>query len=271
MTDPQRFSRRSKGLAAELLRAGASERPNEQGMQQTLLALGLSGVVLSSTGVAAATAAASAPLTSAASASAAAGSVGLTTAGTVKAVSATLIIKWVGIGVLGGVGLAGVAVVASPMPNAVVPSAPRAPEVSPTPAAPARPQPRTAVAGSAAPSAVPPVAVPAASSALHAGAVEARAANPELDLGELLAAEVAYVDRARALLAASSSSQGLALLEAYERKFHEARLLPEVLFLQLEAYERSGRSTEARRIAQRLVDTFPNSPHVGRARKLLDQ
>lgn len=270
MTDPERFSQRSKGLAAELLRAGASERPNEHGMQQTLLALGLSGVVLSSTGVAAATAA-SAQLTSVASASAAAGSVGLTTAGTVKAVSATLIIKWVGIGVLGGVGLAGVAVVASPMPNAVVSSAPRAPEVSHTPATPARPQPRTAVAGSAASSAAPPVAVSAASSAPRAGAVEARASNPELDLGELLAAEVAYVDRARALLAAGSSSQGLALLERYEQKFHEARLLPEVLFLRLEAYERSGRSTEARRVAQRLVDTFPNSPQVGRARKLLDQ
>ena len=34
MTDPERFSRRSKGLAAELLRAGASERPNEHGIRR---------------------------------------------------------------------------------------------------------------------------------------------------------------------------------------------------------------------------------------------
>src|SRR4051812_28420253 len=112
MTDPERFSRRTKGLAAELLRAAANERPSDRGMQQTLLALGLSGVVLSSTAVAAATAA-GAQLTRVACASAATGSVGLTSAGTVKAVSATLIIKWVGIGVLGGIGLAGVAAVAS--------------------------------------------------------------------------------------------------------------------------------------------------------------
>jgi outer membrane protein assembly factor BamD (BamD/ComL family) len=101
-------------------------------------------------------------------------------------------------------------------------------------------------------------------------AVESRAAEPALEAGSPLATEVAYVDRARALLAAGQSSQGLALLEHYEQKFREARLLPEVLFLQLEAYQRAGRSAEARNAAQRLVDGFPKSPHAGRARKLLE-
>lgn len=267
MTDPERFSRRSTGLAAELLQAAAKERPSDHGMQQTLLALGLSGAVLSGAAVAAATAG-GAQLTRVASASAATSSVGLTSAGTIKTVSATLIIKWVGIGVLGGVGLAGVATVASPMPSAIVRVAPpRTAEVSRTRAKPTRSEPRTAalVASTA------PVAVPVAPSTPRVVAVEPRASNRELDLGERLAAEVAYVDRARSLLAASPSSQGLSLLEGYEQKFHEARLLPEVLFLQIDAYERAGRSAEARRAAQRLVDTFPKSPHVGRARKLLDQ
>jgi outer membrane protein assembly factor BamD (BamD/ComL family) len=100
---------------------------------------------------------------------------------------------------------------------------------------------------------------------------EPRALAKGADRGELLAAEVSYVDRARSLLSGGQSSQGLALLESYERQFREARLLPEVLFLQFEAYERAGRYADARRAAQRLVASFPTSPHAGRARKLLGE
>jgi len=268
MTDPERFSRRAEGLAAELLRAGASERPSDHGLQQTLLALGLSGVVVSSTSVAAASATGSgAGAPSLAATSAASGSVGLTTAATIKTASAALVVKWLGIGVLGGVGLAGVAVVASPSPSAAVsPANVPAPAMNRAPATPTRREPPTAAVASLAPQ----VAVSAALSAPRAPmlAIESRLANPELDAGQPLAAEVAYVDRARALLA-SHSSQGLSLLEGYEQKFHQPRLLPEVLFLQLEAYERSGRSSEARRAAERLVNGFPKSPHAGRARRLL--
>jgi len=71
MTDPERFSQRSTGLAAELLRASAAEQPNARGMQQTLMALGLSGVVLSTTSVAGATAVGAAPVASAVSGGAA--------------------------------------------------------------------------------------------------------------------------------------------------------------------------------------------------------
>jgi outer membrane protein assembly factor BamD (BamD/ComL family) len=92
---------------------------------------------------------------------------------------------------------------------------------------------------------------------------------PAIDVGAPLAAEVAYVDRARALLRAGQTEQGLSLLRGYEAQFPEARLLPEVLFLQLETLERSGRTGDARAAAQRLVDGFPQSPHAARARKLL--
>jgi len=268
MTDPERFSRRSTGLAAELLRAGADDQPGPDGMQQTLVALGFSGVVLSSAGVAGAASVGSAPLTSAVSASAATS--GLTTVGAIKSASATLVIKWVGIGLVGGVGLASVASVAarpSPKSSAVDHAPPSTAQVNRAAVTPRRPESRPAVADSPAPQLVAS-AVP---SALHAVAVavESRATNSELEVGELLAAEVAYVDRARALLAAGQSSQGLSLLAGYEQKFRGARLLPEVLFLQLEAYERSGQSNEARNAAQRLVADFPKSPHAGRARKLL--
>jgi len=273
MTDPERLSQRSTGLAAELLRAAAGERPSDVGMEQTLLALGFSGAVLGGASATAAAAVGGAKLTSAVSAGAGAGGVSLASAGTLKATTATLVIKWLGIGVLGGVGVASVAAVASgpsAPPNVVhqaTPFLPPTPRAHGAIAAPARLQPGPPASESAAPETV----IPAAPSAPRIGGVESRSSQPALDMSVPLAAEVAYVDRARALLVSGQSSQGLALLESYEQRFSVARLLPEVLFLQLEAYERSARSAEARRAAQRLVDGFPNSPHAGRARRLLGQ
>ncbi|HKO46460.1 MAG TPA: hypothetical protein VJV79_01975 [Polyangiaceae bacterium] len=274
MTDPERFSRRSTGLAAELLRAGADERPTDHGVQQTLLALGLSGVVLSTASAASAVAVSGAQLPGAVSASAGVTGVGLASAGTIKTVTATLIIKWLGMGIAGGVSLMGVAAVAT---NPVAPSqvahltksttTPAAPIVSATRER-ARTEWQPTVVGTQAPkidsSAAPSVPRVAA-------LVPSQAAEQSLDVSSPLAAEVAYVDRARALLVTGQSGQGLALLERYEREFRETRLLPEVLFLQLDAYERSARSADARRAARRLADEFPRSPHIGRARKLLEQ
>lgn len=265
MTDPERLSRRRTGLAAELLRAAAEEQPSDRGMQQTLLAVGVSGAILSSSSAAVA----SAQLTGATSVSAVAGGAGLTTAKSVSSISVALIAKWVGLGALGGLGLAGVAeVTALPPPRAVASHVEtRAPRVAHS-ATPARPATRAGVSSSAEPE-IATSAAPAA--ALRAPLVEPRALAPAVDVGVLLAAELSYVDRARSLLTSGQSSQGLELLESYERQFREARLLPEVLFLQLEAYDRAGRHAEARRAAQRLVASFPTSPHAGRARKLLGE
>jgi hypothetical protein len=269
MTDPERLSQRHTGLAAELLRAAADEQPSDHGLQRTLLALGVSGAILSSTSAAGA-ALASAQVTSATSASAAAsGGVGLSTAGAVSSISATLVVKWVGLGVLGGLGLAGVADVTTlPPPRAVASHVHKAADrVAHPTTTPARPAPRALAVSSAAPE----IAVSAAPAAPRAAVIEPRVPVPIAEVGAPLAAEVSYIDRARSLVAAGQSSQGLALLESYEQHFREARLLPEVLFLQLEAYERAGRHADARRAAQRLVASFPTSPHAGRARKLLGE
>ena len=101
MTDPERIARRSRGLAAELLRAGADEEPSAASVEKTLVALGVSSAVLSATSAAGAAAAAGGNASSAVS------------AGTAKAVSLSLLAKWVGIGVVSGVGLAGAAAVAT--------------------------------------------------------------------------------------------------------------------------------------------------------------
>jgi len=272
MTDPERISKRSRGLAAQLLQAGAEEQPAEASVQQTLAALGASAAVVSAAGSAGAVAG-SAKGALGAGAGAGTATVGGTAAGgAVKVVSATLLMKWVGIGVVGGVGLAGAAAVASgpavspPAFHAVVAAPAPAPEpvLKPAPATPELLAPSTAVEA-------PVVAVPTTPStpAPHVGAGEPVTPAPVLEIGAPLAAEVAYVDRARALLASGQVEPGLALLRSYERDFPEARLLPEVLFLQLETCDRLGRASEARSAARRLLDGFPKSPHASRARKLL--
>jgi hypothetical protein len=263
MTDPERISKRSTGLAAQLLRAGAEEQPSDAGMEHTLVALGVAGAVLTTSTATSAAAAGGAAVAGGAAAAGGAAS------GGAKAVSATLLVKWIGIGVVSGVGLAGAAAVvtspkattASSMQVAAAPpqifSAGKIGVAAPPPIAPLEAAPAPEIAAS--------VVVPAP----HVSAPEPVAEAPNRDVGAPLAAEVAYVDRARALVAGGQSEQGLSLLRNYERQFPEARLLPEVLFLQLETLDRLGRASEARLAAQRLVDGFPKSPHATRARKLL--
>lgn len=248
MTDPERISKRSAGLAGELLRAASDEQPAEAAMQRTLAALGLSGAILATSSVA--------------SASLAGAQVGA--AGT-KAVTAALLVKWIGIGVVSGVGLAGAAAMvsapASPAPASVV-SAP----------------PARAVTRASAPAGKPvrpfdPTPLPPPSSSAPTVAARSSAAAvalPEVETAPL-AAELSLVDRARSLLGTGQPEQSLALLTGYEREFPAARLLPEVLFLQLEAFERLSRRSEARHAAERLVSAFPQSPHAARARRLLSQ
>src|SRR6478752_4528230 len=144
MTDPERISKRGVGLAAQLLQAGADEQPRHDGVQRTLVALGVSGVVLTSTS--AASAATGAKLMSGAAA----------ISGTASVVSTTLLLKWVGIGVVAGIGLAGAAAVATaPSAPARVASIPTrsAPQVRPQPAIPKSAQPAPALAVAPAPEA----------------------------------------------------------------------------------------------------------------------
>ncbi len=243
MTDPERISRRGAGLAARLLQSSAEEQPHAAGMQRTLAALGVSGAVWGATSAA-----------------------GAATAASGKGMTALLLVKWVGVGVVSGVGLAGAAAlvsspVSAPRPalsasasKALPPLITHTPSVAPRASEPAAP---VVEAEPPAPAITPRASAPAPS------------VSAPPDMGAPLAEEVAFVDRARAALAAGRTEAGLAELSRYEQAFPEARLLPEVLFLQLEAYERQGRSSEARRAAQRLVSGFPRSPHAARARSLL--
>lgn len=247
MTDPERISKRHGGLAAELVRAGAAEAPPARGLERTLAALGVSSALVTAGATASATAA---------------------TAVSTKTVTGLVLAKWIGAGVLGGVALSGTAALvtspAAPPPSIVATAKPAialsAAALAPTSEAPSAPRMPEAAASSAEVD-IPPLRSPAA--VMAAPALEA------LEVGVPLAAEVAAVDRARALLASGQAERGLAELVRYEREFPDARLLPEVLFLRLETYVRLGRDAEARSAASRLLRGFPQSPHAARARKVL--
>lgn len=265
MTDPQRIAERG-GFAARLLQAGAEEQPDPAGVSRTLAALGISGAVLTSSAAVGAVAAGS-KVSSAVSG----GAVAISTGGTAAAsgASALLVVKWIGVGLLGGMSFAGAASIATrPTPSEPA-AATVAPRIAVVP-------PRVSTAERAVAPVVTEAAPELAPSSVVAPALRPSLPEPpsplaETDPGAPLSAEVAFVDRGRGLLRAGRTVEGLALLESYEQQFSEARLLPEVLFLRLEACERLGRTAEARRVAERLLKGFPKSPHAARARKLLEK
>jgi hypothetical protein len=274
MTDPERISKRSFGLAAQLLQAGGDEQPGAAGLEHTLAALGVSGALLTTAMATNAAAAGATKLSGTALAGSAASVTAAGLAGSgAKVVTASVLAKWLGVGVLGGVTLSGAA---SLLSGAATPVSRQALQVSaPLPKVTPSAEPPHAVA--------PAVEVPAPALAESAAAADASVAAPSLpaappvtddvavEVGAPLAAEVTFIDRARALLASGQAEQGLSQLRRYEQEFPEARLLPEVLFLRMETCERLGRSSEARLAATRLVRGFPHSPHAARARKLLER
>ena len=258
-------------MAAHLLQAGASERPEDASVDRALRALGVSGAILSTSAAASGAKVSTAATAGGGAGAGVAGGAAAAASSTAKAVSATFLVKWIGIGVVGGVGLAGAAVVAAgpatPKPAAVVAASLPEPRVVVAPAPVVQPARPSDVVDVPAPVA-PPLAV-ASTPRVSASVPEPAAAPPAHEESAPLAAEVASVDHARSQLAAGQAAQTLATLQNYEQQFPAARLLPEVLFLRLEAGERLGRTAEARTAAQRLVDGFPQSPHASSARKLL--
>jgi hypothetical protein len=236
-------------LGSKLFRAGRDEWPSDEALARTLSAIGAGAAVATVAGGAVAAAGASA---------------GTAAKGSVVAISFASVAKWLGIGALGGVVVAGVAhqitprasapltptaIVASPAAPARQAKEPKTPKLEPVPTAATEPEP------------------PKASEKPHA-LVRDQAEHDER--GVPLAAEVALVDRARAALASGSAGRALDELRAYESSFPEPRLLPEVLFLRMEAHLAAGNAARARETAEQSIRLFPRSPHAARAREVIE-
>ncbi len=255
MNDPERLLHASpEGLSARLLRAGVDEAPTRRSLERTLVAVGAATGVLGAASTAGALGAAST-----------AGSVGATGVG--KAVTTLTLVslaKWAGLGVAGGVAvsLAGQVVErAAPRnvessPVVVVSTAPASvPSIERVAPEPKGEKPRAEASVEAEPRLVVPPSAPKTSG--------------DESLGAPLAAEVMFVDRGRALFQRGDAAGALAALAAYERTFTPPRLLPEVLYLRMEASLAAGNRTRANDIARRIVRDYGKGPQAARARAVL--
>lgn len=250
MTDPDRLMNELPGdIGRTLIEAGVDEQPSEAARRRALVALGIGVPVFGVASVA---------LGASAAKGAAAGTSALASG---SMVSGIVIAKWLGAGVAAGV-LATATAQLVQRPSVTAPSARVAPAVvaapKSEPLAPVVPRPVVGAPNVEEPEPARVTAPPAAP------VVEAAPALP-------LAREVAFVDRARALLEGGNASGAAEALRNYEREFEQPKLLPEVWVLRMRAAERAGDMAGARILATRLVEVFPKSPHTARARQMLEK
>jgi hypothetical protein len=266
-------------LLKSLISAGREEEPQAAALRRTLVAVGVAGVLSTTSAAAAASNAATAAGASGSpavgalaggSASASAAATSTAVAGAAKSVaSSTLIVvaKWLAVGALTGTvassAVYGVSGALTPAPVASSASA-----VGPTPSAPKvlprRSNPADEVREIPAP---PPIEVPPPPPAV--GPAPAAAEPSAERAGSSLAAEVMALDSARQALGAGDAPRTLDLLNGYEARFREPRMLPEVLYLRLEAFTLKGERANAEAVARRILLVYPTSPHAARARAVL--
>lgn len=248
-------------LLRSLISAGREEEPTSAALQRTLAAVG-AGIALS-----AAASALSVPATASTLGGAGSAAVGLAE----RAASSMLVLigKWLAVGVAVGT------VASSAAYSFSVAEAPQTHQELATAQVPSKrlvatPAPRTAPALPEAPAPVLEIVPSARVAALPPFAIGTRAAvEPKADPGLPLAAEVAALDRARQALASNDAGRALELLSGYEMRFPEARMLPEALYLRLEAFNLSGDKPSAESVARRILHAYPGSPHAARARTAL--
>jgi TolA-binding protein len=101
---------------------------------------------------------------------------------------------------------------------------------------------------------------PAASAPVHRRAASA----PAGDLRD----QIALLDNARAAIAAGSADQALELLRRYADRYPAGSFRPEAAALRIEAMVKSGRTDEARMLAERFIAEHGASPLSERVRRL---
>jgi len=266
MSDPPRLLDQATGtLTSRLLRAGVDEQPSDVVLRRTLAAAG-TGIAIASTTTAAA---------------AGSGATG------VAPVTLLALAKWVGVGTLGGlVTITAATQLGAPRARSTDQGAPTHVEAAPTlqrglktetkganipvitaddtsatPSSPvmalrekASPDPRRANETSE-PHDPPSLAAPVPT-----------LVNPPAPLAE----EVSFVDRGWASIRSREYARVLADLAVYERRFPNMSLLPEVLFLRMQAESELGNPDRAKAYARRILSAFPQSPQSARARDVLE-
>ena len=257
--DPIRLQQgNTSPLVRSLIVAGRTEQPRAALVRQTLLAMGVTAQHAATLSVAS-----SASIKAGAAAPAAVGTASTTTLSSAAGISLPILAaKWVSIGLVGG------ALAVSAASNVGRPRTPNHRVEVPA-------YPKSAGVVRSAPDLASnetrPEQPPATTTARPSRPVSVTLATPSaaVDHGSQLAAEIAVLDRARQAVSTGNGAQARQLLRKYEIEFPKARMLPEAWFLRLEAATLEGDSVAASAAAQEIVRSYPASPHVARARKVL--
>jgi hypothetical protein len=256
-----------------LLDSARDDVPSARARSRTLAAMGVGAGVLAGTSHAA----------HAATKLVATGAVSGATKG-VGAVSAVVLLKWVGTGaIVGSVVAAAVATATTPGLIFSGHAAPAAGEQTVSVHA-LSTRPAAAQYGAAGPS----VVAPAPDRATIEASKHVPVTSPEkgdrpaavvtsppipagapVPAGSSVVAEVASLDRARAALAAGDAREAIARLSAHDVAFPTGALQPEAVVLRVRALVALGERGRAAQVANRFIAVHPESAQAGRLRALI--
>jgi TolA-binding protein len=262
MTSPSRREPQEKDVRRALLDSARHDAPTAQAIRRTRTAVLLA-------------------MTTAASTTAA-------TAMSTTAARWITMLKWLGVGTLGGLTTVGAIHVASHHAQSgavsMQPQLPKGADQTATPRSPL-----SAVSGFPIAQSAPPPSAPDPSVTEHAAPApsqqsESRPAGPSLletppapapaassSAGASLAQEVAMLDEARRALAQGRAGEALAALDRYRRDYPSGRLGQEATFVRIQALSMQGNTAAARSVAEQFLQTSPTSPLADRVRAVLKQ
>ena len=115
----------------------------------------------------------------------------------------------------------------------------------------------------------PAVATEASETALAPAAVPPIPATAPVQAGSSVVAEVASLDRARAALASGDARESLTRLSAHDAAFPTGALQPEAVVLRVRALIALGERGRAAQVANHFIAVHPESAQAGRLRALI--
>lgn len=263
MNSPIRLLESSPSPAARaLLQAGLRERSRPSALRSTALALGVGGSLVAASTSAAASAGATAILAP------------------VVAPSLTVMVgKWVALGMLGGVALAGgaslVTAPATQVDATATATAAAKTTTAVSPANTASPTPGPELPSLEAEVQVAPLATaerkptPGSKARIEMTATAAAApASASLPNAQSLSREIAMIDASRRALSSGNAAAALAQLDQYAASLRTGTLDREAQLLRIDALALAGQRAAALGLAERYLASYPNDPHAARLREL---
>lgn len=252
MSDPRRLSEEGgSDLELSLLRSARHDAPSSASRRKALVALGLAGSV--GAAVTATTATSTA------------------TTAIVKS-SAGALLKWIAVGVIGGVVTVGAVTLVQPSTSGPDGGGSRVPGAAPQASPAAKGLAARAQAEQSKPietaAPLPAPDPPGEEAAAPRPAASAAPASPR-PAPTSLTGEIASLDAAREALAAGDASRALRALDEHDRKFPGGMLGPEATVLRIEALALRGDRASAARLGNAFLDAHPRSPHANRVRTLI--